>query len=117
VDDIVSAALNYADGLLEVDATGAYRALVVRRKRPEREGPDDVQAGVYRAEIVPLRFNVTRERDGGPEVCFLDLTRFSSWATPSNPARITFGRDRRPESIEVALILGTRVKITFHEPW
>ena len=113
LDDIVTATLNYAEGLLEVDGKGDFRTFVVRRARPKREGPDEIQAGAYRAEIVPLRFTVTQDRESGRPVCLLDLTRFSSWASPDNPARITFGPNRRLESIHASLMLGTTVRITF----
>ena len=43
LDDVVSATLNYAEGQLDRDGQGAYWTFVVRRRRSEREGPDDVQ--------------------------------------------------------------------------
>ncbi len=113
VDDLVTTALNYAEGAVERDATGSIRTYVVRRTRPESEGPDDVQLAGYRAEIVPLVLNVSEEPGGGREVGQLDLSRLSSWARRGAPVRITFGRDRRPDSIQAELILGTTVRITF----
>lgn len=113
LDDVVTATVNYAKDLLEGDGQGAYRTLVVRRARPPREGPDEVQAGGYRAEIVPLRFTVTQGQGSGRAVCLLDLTRFSSWASARNPAQITFGPDGRPDSIRVSLMLGTSFRVTF----
>ncbi len=113
LDDLVTATLNYAEGLLEADGQGGYQTFVVRRARREREGPDEVQAGGYRAEIVPLRFTVTPDSESGRAMCFLDLTRFSSWASTSNPARITFGPARRMEAIQARLMLGTTLRITF----
>lgn len=115
LDDVVTTALNYARNLLQVDEQGAYRTFLVRRARPEREGPDDAQAGGYRAEIVPLRFTVVSEQDSGRPVALLDLTRFSSWARVGSPARITFRPDRRLESIQARLMLGTTVAVRFHE--
>ena len=56
VDDIISATLNFAAGQLGTDAEGYYRTQVVRRARAENEGPDDVSASGYRAELAPLRF-------------------------------------------------------------
>jgi len=112
VDDIVTSVLNFAEGILEREGDKTYRTLVVRRPRREREGPDEVQTGRYGAEIVPLRFTVTGESEGGRPVCLLDLTGFSAWAT-SDPARIVFGPNRRPESIQASLMLGTSVRITF----
>jgi hypothetical protein len=41
-----------------------------------------------------------------------DLTRFSSWAKQSQPALITFGADRRPEHLDLPMILGTSVQIS-----
>ncbi len=114
VDDIVTATLNYAEGLLETDGRGGYRTFVVRRARREQEEPDEVQPGGYHAEIVPVRFTVTRDEETGRPVALMDLTPFSSWATPSNPARMTFGANGRPLSLQVSLILGTRVNVAFH---
>lgn len=114
VDDVVTAALNYAQDLLPVDERGAHLTFVVRRARPEREGPDDVQGGGYRAEIVPLRFAVVIDPESGRPVALLDLTRFSSWAREGHPARITFRPDRRLEAIHARLMLGTTVGIRFH---
>jgi len=115
LDDIVTATLNYAEGVLPSDGQGTYETFVIRRVRPKREGPDDVQAGRYRAELVPLRFTVTEDVESGRPVCLLDLTRFSSWATTGNPARVVFGPNRRPESIHASLMLGTSVLITFQK--
>lgn len=114
VDDIVTATLNFAQNLLEVDGQGGYRTFVVRRARPEREGPDEVQARGYRAEIVPLRFTVVSDKESDRPVALLDLTRFSSWASPSDPARVTFAPNRRLETIQARLMLGTTVRIKFY---
>ena len=113
VDDVVTATLNYAQNALDTDPSGAFQTYVVRRVRPEREAPDDVQAGGYRAEIVPFVFRVTRDPVGGRDIATFDLSRFSSWARAENPARITFGTNRRPDTITADLILGTTVRITF----
>lgn len=113
LDDIVTATLNYGEGLLEGDGEGAFRTFMIRRARLKREGLDEVQAEGYRAEIVPVRFTPTQDSPGGQPVCLLDLTRYSSWAIPGNPVRVTFGPSRRPESIHVSLMLGTTVRITF----
>jgi len=115
VDDIVTAVLNFAQNLLEVDGEGVYRTFVVRRARPEREGLDEVQAGGYRAEIAPLRFTVVSDTESGQPVALLDLTRFSSWAHADHPARITFGANRRPETIQASLRLGTTVRVKLNE--
>ena len=56
VDDLVSAALNFAAGTLDREADGTYYTSVMRRKRAENEGTDDVAPDGYRAELVPLRF-------------------------------------------------------------
>lgn len=113
LDDVVTAALNHAAGLLEADGPGIYRTFVVRRARPPKEGPDDVQPGGYRAEIAPFRFTVTQDQESGRPVGLVDLTRFSSWASASKPARITFGPNRRPEAIHASLMFGTSFGITF----
>lgn len=113
VDDLITVALNYAEGAVQVDGTGAFRTYVVRRTRPAHEDPDDVQLGGYRAEIVPLVVSITHEPVGRREVGRLDLTRLSSWARRGSPVRIAFGPDRRPESIQAELVLGSSVRITF----
>ena len=111
VDDVMSASLNYADARWPTQVDGAYRTLVVRRRRADDEGPDDV-ASTYRAEVVPLELKVVSDASGKPTGLF-DLSRFSSWAKPSQPARIVFGRTRRPELITTSMILGTSVTIRF----
>jgi hypothetical protein len=111
VDDVISATLNYADGRWRPDPDGAHRTLVVRRRRSENEGPDDVAAS-YRAEVVTLDLKTERDASGKATALF-DLSRFSSWAKASEPARIVFGRTRRPELIKTSMILGTSVTIRF----
>jgi hypothetical protein len=107
VDDAISALLNYQDDRWPPDSDGVYRSLVVRRARVKGEKVDDVQAGGYRAELVPLTFKV----DGA--TALFDLTRFSSWASAESPAQVTFRPDRRPEEISASLMLGTRFKVRF----
>ena len=63
VDDIISATLNFAANQLGTDAEGYYHTQVVRRAKAENEGPDEVSANGYRAELVPLRFR-TPDRSG-----------------------------------------------------
>jgi hypothetical protein len=111
VDDVMSATLNYADSRWPAQADGAHRTLVVRRRRADNEGPDDVAAS-YRAEVVPLELKMVSDVSGKPTALF-DLTRFSSWAKPSQPARIVFAPSRRPEMITSSMILGTSVTIRF----
>jgi hypothetical protein len=110
VDDAVSAILNYAESRWPPRPDGTFLTHVVRRRRPEQEGPDDVQPS-YRAELMPLVVTVTADPETGRPVALLDLTGFSSWARRGRPARIVFGPDRRPETIEASLILGTSVSI------
>jgi hypothetical protein len=112
VDDVMSAVLNYSDRVWPKEADGTYRTSVVRRRRPENEGPDDVQK-VYRAEIVPFMLKVTSDPATGKPIAVFDLTRFSSWAREGTPGRIVFSPDGRPESITASLILGTSVNIRF----
>jgi hypothetical protein len=109
VDDVVSAALNYADGRWAAEPDGSLATQVVRRRRSPGEGPDDVERG-YRAELVPFVLRVTPDPVGRTTAAF-DLTRFSSWARETDPARLVFGSDRRPESINATLILGTTITI------
>lgn len=110
VDDVISATLNYADGLWRAEPDGSLRTHVVRRHRPKGESADDVQR-VYRAELVPFVLRVAPDADTGRPTALFDLTRFSSWAREDRPARIVFGPDRRPETITTSLMLGTSVAI------
>jgi hypothetical protein len=111
IDDVMSATLNYADRRWPLHEAGGYRTLVVRRRRAENEGPDDV-ASSYRAEVIPLELKMVPEASGKFTAQF-DLSRFSSWAKPSQPARIVFAQNRRPEVITSSMILGTSVTIRF----
>ena len=113
VDDALSASLNYADGVWPAQADGSYETHVVRRKRADDEGPDDVQR-FYRAELAPFTLRVDADPVSGKPTALFDLTHFSSWAKKNEPGRVTFGRDRRPELMSMALILGSSVKIELH---
>jgi hypothetical protein len=110
IDDAVSATLNYRAGFWTPGADGRLRTLVVRRRRGEGEGLDDV-AKAYRAELVPLDLRVEPEPDTRKPSALLDLTRFSSWAREDQPARIVFDDQRRPVLITGSMILGTSVTI------
>jgi hypothetical protein len=112
VDDVISAMLNYSDHTWPPEADGTHKTHIVRRRRPENEGPDEVQR-TYQAEIVPFLLKVTRDPATGKPAAIFDLTRFSSWARESQPGRIVFGADDRPETITAPLILGTSVSIRF----
>lgn len=107
VDDIVSAELNFAADKLDRDPDGAHRITVVRRARPANEGPDDVSADGYRAELATLRLHASPEAVTGRLTARLDLTGFSSWAKPAQPAHVAFGPDRHLESVESSMMLGT----------
>lgn len=110
VDDVFSATLNYADGLWPPESDGTFRTHVIRRRRGPREGPDDVEK-TYHGELVPFVLKVAPDPETGKPTALFDLTRFSSWARESQPARIVFGPDRRPEAITSTLILGTSINI------
>lgn len=114
VDDVVSAMLNYADGRWPARPGGAFESHVVRRRRGDREGVDDVET-TYRAELVRFVLTPTVDPATGKTTALLDLTPFSSWARQSDPARIVFGPDRRPESVTSSLMLGTSVRIRLTE--
>jgi hypothetical protein len=111
VDDLLSAELNFAANMLEQEPDGTYRTFIVRRSRPENEGPDDVSASGYHAELVPLRFHTSPDRATGRLNAFIDITGFSSWARRGQPARVTFGPDRHVESVQTKLMLGTTFKV------
>ena len=107
VDDVITAELNFAAGLLETDPEGAQLITVVRRARPANEGPDDVSPDGYRAELVTLRFRPAPEAGTGRLTALVDLTGFSSWARAGRPARVAFSATRRVEHVTSSLILGT----------
>jgi len=111
VDDLVSAALNFAAGTLEREADGTYYTSVVRRKRSDDEGTDDVSPDGYRAELVPLRFRPSPDGPDGRLSALIDITRFSSWARSDRPARVVFAPDRLLESVQSSLILGTTLSV------
>lgn len=113
VDDVVTAALNYAEGVLRRDRSGTLRIYMVWRTRRESEKAHDVKLAEYRAEVLPFVFRIVRDPIHGRGEAELDLSRFSPWAPRGRPARIAFGPDRLPESIQADLILGTSVRITF----
>ena len=111
VDDLVSAALNFAANTLDHDTDGTYHTWILRRARAENEGPDDVSPDGYRAELVPLRFRPSPDGPGGRLSALIDITRFSSWARSDQPARVTFAPDRLLESVRSSLILGTTLSV------
>jgi hypothetical protein len=115
VDDVMTAALNFAEGLWPPESDGSYRTQVVRRFRPPNEGPDDVQRE-YRAELAPFALKVETDRETGRPTALFDLSRFSSWARESRPARIVFSEHRRPEQITATLMLGTSITIRLKSP-
>lgn len=110
VDDAISALLNYRDGQWSPDAQGRLRTHVVRRRQGENEGPDDV-ARSYKAEFAPLELTVAPDPETRKPAALLDLSRFSSWARSSKPARIVFDEERRPTLITGPMILGSSVSI------
>jgi hypothetical protein len=107
----VSALLNYADGLWPSQTGGGlFRTHIVRRHRADNEGADDV-ADAYRAELVPFDLKTFVDAQTGKPVAEFDLTRFSSWARESSPARVVFGPHRRPELITTSMAYGTVLTI------
>ena len=111
VDDLASAYLNFAANKLEGDGAGSYRALVVRRAWKDNEGPDDVSPSGYRAMLAPVRFQVAPDPATGGLQGHLDMTSLSSWARPSQPARVSFDAARHLQSFETSLILGTTITV------
>jgi hypothetical protein len=110
LDDVGSALLNYADGLWPAQDGGLFRTHIVRRQRADNEGADDV-ADTYRAELVPFELKTSVDPQTGKPVAVFDLTRFSSWARASSPARVVFGPRRRPELITTSMAYGTALTI------
>jgi hypothetical protein len=116
VDDLISAALNFAAGTIDMDSDGAFRITIVRRARPASEGPDDVSPGGYRAELATVRFRAAPDAATGRLTALVDLMGFSSWARPGRPARVVFGEDRYLESVTSSLILGTTFTLRLMPP-
>jgi len=113
VDDAVSAGLNFASGHLERDAAGTYHMSFLRRTRPKAEGTDDVSPGGYRVEVVPVRLRVEPDARTGGLAAQMDMSGWSSWARPDQPARLAFTPDRRLESIEAHLQFGSTMRMRF----
>jgi hypothetical protein len=107
VDDLISAELNFAADRLDREPDGAYRLTVVRRARPEDEGPDDVSPSGYHAELATVRFHASSDASTGRLTAAMDLTGFSSWARRTQPAKVVFAPDRHLASVTSSLILGT----------
>jgi hypothetical protein len=110
IDDAISAALNYRDGFWTPGPDGRLHTHVVRRRRRDDEGPDDV-AQSYRAEVIPLELKIEPDPETRTAAALLDLSRFSSWARENRPARIVFDDERWPALITGSMILGTSVTI------
>lgn len=110
VDDLSSAVLNFAEGRWPPAGDGRYRTHVVRRRRPDKEGPDDV-SGPYRAELVPIAFRPEPDPETGRPTALFDISGFTGWARDDRPARVVFDADRRPAVIRASLVLGTSVTI------
>jgi hypothetical protein len=111
VDDLISAELNFAEDSLDREPDGTYHTWVVRRARAANEGPDDVSPDGYRAELVPLRFRPSPDPATGGFTAQIDITRFSSWARPDQPARVTFAADRQLSSVQSVLLYGTTLNV------
>jgi hypothetical protein len=110
VDDALSALLNYRDGFWKPQPDARLRTHVVRRRRSENEGPDDVAAS-YRAELLPLELKIEPDPETRRASALLDLSGFSSWARRDRPARIVFDDQRRPTLITGSMALGTSLTI------
>jgi hypothetical protein len=111
VDDFVTTVLNFRTGMLERTGAETFRTFVVRRARHEREGPEDVSSAPYRAEIVPLSFTASPDGGSGRHVALVDISAHSPWARAGEPARVTFNPDRRLESIQAPLALGSSLDV------
>ena len=65
----------------------------------------------YRAMLAPVRFRVAPDPATGGLQGQLDMTSLSSWARPSQPARVAFDAARHLQSFETSLILGTTITV------
>jgi hypothetical protein len=110
VDDAITASLNFRDRYWKPEPDGRLRTHVVRRRRSDNEGPDDV-ARSYRAELLPLELKIEPDPETRRSSALVDLSGFSSWARRDRPARIVFDDKRRPTLITGSMSLGTSVTI------
>lgn len=110
VDDVLTASLNYQAGYWRPESHGRLRTQVVRRRRSDDEGPDDV-AQSYRAELAPLELRIEPDPQTLRSSALVDLSGFSSWARRDRPARIVFDGQRRPALITGSMALGTSLVI------
>jgi hypothetical protein len=107
---VFSALLNFRDGRWPPQPDGRYRTVVVRREKPEGEGPDDIRDH-YGAELKPVVLETSRDGDTGQLAAEFDLSRFSSWARQDKPGRLLFSADRRPQRLTASLVLGTSLTV------
>ncbi|MBI2216015.1 MAG: hypothetical protein HYU51_01840 [Candidatus Rokubacteria bacterium] len=114
VDDVLSAFFNLVGGDWTPRADGVHQTWVVRRRKRDAEGPDDVDPQP-RAELAPLELKLETDATIGKRVASFDMTRFSSWARQDRPARIVFRDDGRPETITSSMILGSSVTIRLED--
>jgi hypothetical protein len=112
IDDSMSALLNLTDGHWSPEPNGALETRMVRRRRERREGLVET-AGRFEAEIVPVSVRLESDPARGRQVALVDLTGFSSWARPDQPAQIVLGADGRPEVITSRLMYGTSFTVRF----
>ena len=65
---------------------------------------------------MPLALKIAADPASGKPIALFDLTRFSSWAKRSEPGRITFNQDKRPELVMLDMMLGTKVRVELRSP-
>src|SRR5262245_42542970 len=112
VDDTMSAVLNHADGYWQPGPGGILETRVVRRQREARESVEET-TGTLRAEIAPMILHLQEEQASGMRTATMDISRFSTWALPDQPARIVFGPDGRPQQVTSRLMFGTTLTVRF----
>ena len=112
VDDTMSAFLNHADGYWRPGPGGTMETRVVRRQREPREAVEEA-TGTVKAEIIPVVLHVDGEQAGVVRSASLDISRFSTWALPDEPARIVFGPDGRPQQLSSKLMFGSSLTVRF----
>src|SRR6266705_1825850 len=105
LDGVLAEAIDRAGGRYDVSITGEGDGIA---NRIESRGL--LQDGRW----APLEGDAYA--GSGKPTALFDLTHFSSWAKKGEPARVTFGTDRRPELLLMSLILGSSAKIELRAP-
>ena len=76
-------------------------------------GSMGVSPAGYRVEVVPVSLGMEPDASTGGLTARTDVSGWSSWARPDQPARFVFTADRRLESLEARLQFGSTIRMRF----